>query len=100
MNALEAFLKGALKLGPATAYEAALDAQGRMRETYDTHGLGDILNVCLRLPTGGGKILLAAHAVKRIAQHYLSEDAPVVLWFANVLNHHRPMVILDEAHSL
>lgn len=80
MEALEGFLRDALKHGPASAYEAALDAQGRMRETYDTHGLGDIPYVCLRLPTGGGKTLLAAHAVKRIAQHYLSEDAPVVLW--------------------
>ncbi len=80
MNSLEGFLKNALKSGPAPAYEAALDAQGRMRESYDTHGLGDIPYVCLRLPTGGGKTLLAAHAVKRIAQHYLSEDAPVVLW--------------------
>lgn len=80
LEALEGFLKDAFKRGCAPAFEAALDAQDRMRVAYDTHGLGEIPYVCLRLPTGGGKTLLAAHAVKRIAQHYLAEDAPVVLW--------------------
>lgn len=100
MDALEGFLRDALKNGPAAAYEAALDAQGRMRETYDTHGLGDIPYVCLRLPTGGGKTLLAAHAVKRIAQHYLSEDAPVVLWLvpSNAIKSQTLEALRNPAH--
>lgn len=80
LETLDAFLKDAFQRGCAPAFEAVQDAQERMRETYDTHGLGEIPYVCLRLPTGGGKTLLAAHSVKRIAQHYLAEDAPVVLW--------------------
>jgi type III restriction enzyme len=35
---------------------------------------------CLRLPTGGGKTLLAAHAVGLVADAYLKADAPVALW--------------------
>lgn len=36
--------------------------------------------VCVRIPTGGGKTLLAAHSVSRAAQDYLDTDYPVVLW--------------------
>ncbi|MBK6599294.1 MAG: DEAD/DEAH box helicase family protein [Proteobacteria bacterium] len=37
-------------------------------------------NVCLRLPTGGGKTLLAAHTVAVAGRHFLERDYPVVLW--------------------
>ncbi|MCZ2089178.1 MAG: DEAD/DEAH box helicase family protein, partial [Burkholderiales bacterium] len=36
--------------------------------------------VCLRIPTGGGKTLLAAHAVPLLARHWRASDAPVVVW--------------------
>ena len=36
--------------------------------------------VCVRIPTGGGKTLLATHSVSRAAQNYLDTDYPVVLW--------------------
>src|SRR6476661_7027816 len=35
-------------------------------------GMGnDVSNVCLKIPTGGGKTLLAAHSVSHIMGHYL-----------------------------
>ena len=37
--------------------------------------------VCLRIPTGGGKTVLAAHSVSVAADSFLRTDAPVVLWF-------------------
>lgn len=43
-------------------------------------GLVGVPNVCLRLPTGGGKTLLAAHTVAVAGRHYLERDYPVVLW--------------------
>lgn len=43
-------------------------------------GLPGVPNVCLRLPTGGGKTLLAAHTVAVAGRHYLERDYPVVLW--------------------
>ncbi len=100
LKALEDFLKDAFQRGCAPAFETALDAQDRMRETYDTHGLGEIPYVCLRLPTGGGKTLLAAHSVKRIAQHYLSEDSPVVLWLVptNTIRTQTLDALRDPAH--
>jgi type III restriction enzyme len=36
--------------------------------------------VCLRIPTGGGKTILAAHSVAIAADSFLRTDAPVVLW--------------------
>ena len=43
-------------------------------------GLLGVPNVCLRLPTGGGKTLLAAHTVGIAGRHYMERDYPVVLW--------------------
>jgi type III restriction enzyme len=36
--------------------------------------------VCLRLPTGGGKTLLAAHAVGIARDAWIEQDFPLVLW--------------------
>lgn len=43
-------------------------------------GLPGVPNVCLRLPTGGGKTLLAAYSVAVAGRSYLERDYPVVLW--------------------
>jgi type III restriction enzyme len=43
-------------------------------------GLPDVPYCCVRLPTGGGKTLLGAHAVKVAADRYVEEDRPLVLW--------------------
>ena len=43
-------------------------------------GLAGVPNACLRLPTGGGKTLLAAHTVAVAGRSYLERDYPVVLW--------------------
>lgn len=36
--------------------------------------------VCLRIPTGGGKTILAAHSVAIAADSFLLTDTPTVLW--------------------
>jgi type III restriction enzyme len=36
--------------------------------------------VCLRLPTGGGKTVLAAHTVSLVCKEYLAKDYNLVLW--------------------
>jgi type III restriction enzyme len=43
-------------------------------------GLESVPYVCLRLPTGGGKTLLAARSVSVAAERYLSKDYPLTLW--------------------
>lgn len=42
--------------------------------------LDGVPNVCLRLPTGGGKTILAAHTIAIAARSYIEKDFPVVLW--------------------
>lgn len=37
--------------------------------------------VCLRVPTGGGKTLIAAHAIGAAVKDYLRAERAVVLWF-------------------
>ena len=37
--------------------------------------------VCLKIPTGGGKTVLAAHATKVVSDTWLEKEYPVVLWF-------------------
>src|ERR1019366_7917428 len=79
--------------------------------TYHTPvaGLEDIPYVCLRLPTGGGKTILGAYAIRVAAQSYIEKDYPVVLWLVptntirtqqaaalkNTQHHYR--VALDDA---
>lgn len=65
-------LKSQGKLPPA---RAALDYSPR----FDPLGR-TVPNACLKVPTGGGKTLLATAAVSRILAHYLSTNTGFVLW--------------------
>ena len=38
--------------------------------------------VCVRIPTGGGKTLMAAHALAKIGKEYLDCEKPLCLWLA------------------
>lgn len=70
--------------GPASAFQAMLAAQGREPMPYlpvSAAGLGDGLPyVCLRVPTGGGKTLLAAHAIGLALSDLLRAERGIVLW--------------------
>ncbi len=45
------------------------------------NGLGEPLpSFCLKIPTGGGKTLLAAHAVDLVNLHYRQKQTGLVLW--------------------
>ncbi len=45
-----------------------------------SNDLPAVPQACIRIPTGGGKTLLAAHALERAARLYVGSDAPVALW--------------------
>jgi type III restriction enzyme len=46
-----------------------------------TDGMGnDVPNICLKIPTGGGKTLLAANAVSRVMGRFLQRNYGFVLW--------------------
>lgn len=82
LTILRAYLEAARFDGPAVAYSAHMQATiGPNFKSYQTlNGLDDVPYICLRLPTGGGKTLLAAHSVAIAAHAYLEQDYPLVLW--------------------
>jgi type III restriction enzyme len=52
------------------------------REYLDVPQMPNVPYVCLRVPTGGGKTLIAAHAVGTIAKRLGHADWPLALWVA------------------
>ncbi len=53
---------------------------GRAADYYAPEAFAGTPYVCLRVPTGGGKTLIAAHAVGTIARHLGHMDRPLCLW--------------------
>ncbi|TPQ24786.1 DEAD/DEAH box helicase [Methylomonas koyamae] len=62
------------------AYAEALQVQGLPTLAYRDYGFADVPYVCFRIPTGGGKTLLASHAIVTAAKSYLDADFPITLW--------------------
>ncbi|GHT54421.1 type III restriction endonuclease [Bacteroidia bacterium] len=55
---------------------------GRLRDNYVVwETIPHTPRVCLKVPTGGGKTIIAAHALKIVCETWLSREFPVVLWF-------------------
>jgi type III restriction enzyme len=83
LDALRTFLDQAAIRSHAQAYAAAcaVGEPGAYGATYrPLAGSPDTPYCCLRLPTGGGKTLLAAHAIGIARDTYLARPFPVVLW--------------------
>ena len=76
---LTCFLQACRSVPVAEAYNAILATQGRTGEIYHA-AFGDTPCVCLRIPTGGGKTLLAAHSVALAGKAVLDSDSPIALW--------------------
>lgn len=80
LNALDAFFRRTHTVGREAAWAEAMAKQGLRDVAYDARTMGDTPAVCVRLPTGGGKTTLAAHAVARVGRACTGTDAPVALW--------------------
>ena len=68
-----------------TQRQAAADGdtgagQRRVAAPYRAEAFGDAPCVCLRIPTGGGKTLLASHAIALMARVWRHAEFPVALW--------------------
>lgn len=74
LSALSTFLRESTMVGAASAF---LQQTGI---AYQAQPFGKIPCVCLRIPTGGGKTLLASHAIVQMAREWQSNDAPVAVW--------------------
>ena len=87
LSVLRSFFEEARVAGPKNAYEAITgepdQAQrlGRYGGTYRPLGESQKAPyVCLRLPTGGGKTILAAHSIAVARDAWVEKDWPMVLW--------------------
>ena len=84
---LARFFRDTRIAGPKAAYETIVrepDQKARLgRYAGNYRALEAVPQapyVCLRLPTGGGKTLLAAHAVGVARDTWVERDHPLVLW--------------------
>jgi type III restriction enzyme len=67
---------------------------------HPVEGLEDVPYVCLRLPTGGGKTILGAYAIRIAAQSYIEKDYPLVLWLvpSNTIRIQTAEALKDTKH--
>lgn len=103
LEALEKFLGKARIFGLEQAF-----AECKPDDLLDQHWpsykkmerLEDIPYVCLRLPTGGGKTVLASYSIAAAAKSYLEQDYPVVLWLvpSNTIREQTLEVLRNHSH--
>jgi type III restriction enzyme len=75
LDALERYLRSAATLGTAAAFTQ------HTGYGYNAEPFGALPCVCLRIPTGGGKTLLAAHAIGTLARDWPGRTPqPLALW--------------------
>lgn len=77
LETLENFLKELKKVGLKYAF------MGITEKPYKADAFGDVPFVCIKIPTGGGKTLVACHAVEKIMGVALQNkmEKGVILWF-------------------
>ncbi|GAB7023792.1 DEAD/DEAH box helicase [Salidesulfovibrio brasiliensis] len=83
LSALEDYLEDSRLSGdPKKAFEnfVADNPTDTGQQYRIRQGMDGVPYVCLRLPTGGGKTVLASHTIEVAARAYLEEEFPVVLW--------------------
>ena len=80
LDVLSEFFADATSMPVEPAFEASQERMDRPNIPYFHYEFGQMPYVCLRLPTGGGKTVLASHAVGVAKRQYLRVDYPIVLW--------------------
>lgn len=84
LAALDGFFYKLRVQGLEAAWQACaplyVDNGQRGQKKYDATSMGEVPAVCVRIPTGGGKTFLAAHAIARVGKTLKDTSAPVALW--------------------
>lgn len=70
----------AIQKDPAHAYTELTKEITGFEGAYNDAGFKKIPYVCLRLPTGGGKTILAAHSIPIACRELLARDFSLVIW--------------------
>lgn len=96
LDALRTFLAKTVELDDAdTAFYAVT-----RRPFVRPPALPGLPYVCLRVPTGGGKTILAAHSVAVAADSFLRTDTPLILWLvpSQTIRDQTLKTLQDRAH--
>ncbi len=96
LSALRKFLEKTVEFNDADTAFYALTK----RPFVQPPSLPGLPYVCLRIPTGGGKTILAAHSVAIAADSFLRTDAPTVLWLvpSQTIREQTLATLQDRAH--
>jgi type III restriction enzyme len=97
LEVLQEYFSRASEVGARQAFNERDDLPVKYREVPQLPGLP---YVCVRVPTGGGKTVLAAHGVGIATRTYLQADRCVVLWLAptNAIVEQTLKALRDRAH--
>ena len=107
LDALRRFLEEARIAGPAAAFATiteepvqAARLRGYAAGYRPLEPLPEVPSVCLRLPTGGGKTILAAHAIAVARDAWIERDFPMVLWLVptNTIRSQTAEALKDTSH--
>lgn len=106
LKSLRDFLSKCSKDGrPESAYQAIQEKRGRQPVPYipvTAPGIDPGMPyVCLRVPTGGGKTLLACHAAGIAMKQFLCSEHAVVLWLvpSNAILEQTANALRDPRHT-
>ena len=82
LDSLKTYLEQARFLGAKAAYDAHEKPGVVNMRAFNSlpAPIDNVPYICLRLPTGGGKTLLAAQSVRIASESYLEREFPLVLW--------------------
>ena len=88
LNFLRKFFEQARICGHKQAFENIVSNPeisyrlGKLKSEYTVwNSIPNTPRVCLKVPTGGGKTIIAAHAIKIVSEMWIEKEFPVVLWF-------------------
>lgn len=102
LDTLQTYFRLSQQLGDADTafYRLTRETFGRGIPYQPVEGLPGLPYVCLRIPTGGGKTLVASHAIGITAHDLLHTDHALVLWLApsNVIRDQTLRALSDPNH--
>lgn len=81
LDSYAAFLSRTRELSsPEAAFRESTRERGFELSYYPLPGSESVPYVCLRVPTGGGKTLIAGHSIKTVNDNFLAADQSLILW--------------------
>lgn len=82
------------------AYHETTLEEFKQEGVYNDAGFTNIPYVCLRLPTGGGKTILASYSIPIVCKELLARDYSLVIWLvpSNAILEQTYNCLLDNNH--